>query len=80
MTRTPRTFLVLGFSSTHDALDAEALLTDMGIPVVPIPAPKSIGALCGIALRLELHDESRALRYLDGAGIGVAARDQVLDV
>jgi len=26
-----RTFAVLGFATTHDALDAEALLEDMGI-------------------------------------------------
>jgi hypothetical protein len=80
MSRTPRAFTVLGFASTHDALDAEALLLDMGIDVVPIPAPKSIGALCGIALRLEPSDEARAVRYLDGASIAIAARQEVMDV
>ena len=61
MSRTPRRFKVLGFASTHDALDAEALLLDLGIDVVPIPAPKTLGTLCGIALRLEVADETRAL-------------------
>ena len=68
MARTPQTFVVLGFPSTHDALDAEALLGDLGIEAVPIPTPTSIGALCGIALRLVLADESRATDYLRERG------------
>jgi hypothetical protein len=80
MSRMPRPFLVLGFASTHDALDAEALLLDMGIEVVPIPAPKTLGALCGIALRVEPADEQRAMSYLSGAGIAVGARGEVEDV
>ena len=66
MSRTPRRFAVLGFASTHDALDAEALLLDLGIDVVPIPAPKTLGTLCGIALRLEIADETRALALSGG--------------
>ncbi len=80
MTREPRTFAALGFRSTHDALDAEALLGDLGIDVVPIPAPKTVGTQCGIALRLELADEDRAVTYLGAAGINVAARVQLEDV
>jgi hypothetical protein len=73
-------FAVLGFESTHDALDAETLLGDLGIDVVPIPAPKTIGAHCGIALRLEIDDEERSVAYLNAAGIGVAARIRIEDV
>lgn len=80
MTRSSKPFVVLGFASTHDALDAEALLGDLGIDVVPIPAPKSIGALCGIALRLQPDDEPRALEYLKGAAIDVAARATMEDL
>ena len=78
--REPQTFMVLGFPSTHDALDAESLLGDLGIEVVPIPTPKSIGALCGIALRLAPADEERAVAYLQSAGIAVSARATILDV
>lgn len=78
--RTPRPFSALGFSTTHDALDAEALLGDMGIDVVPIPAPKEVGALCGIALRLEPTDETRALEYLERAGIRVATVVAISDI
>ncbi len=80
MTRTPRVFAVLGFASTHDALDAETLLGDLGIGVVPIPAPKTIGARCGIALRIELADEYRAAGYLEAASIEVVARVHTEDV
>jgi hypothetical protein len=80
MMRDPRPFAVLGFGSTHAALDAETLLTDVGIDVVPVPAPKELGALCGIALRLELADEPRAMRYLEAAGTPAKSQVRVEDV
>jgi hypothetical protein len=78
--RVPQAFVVFGFASTHEALDAEALLGDVGIDVVPIPAPASISATCGIALRLLPADELRALEYLLRAGILVAARSEIEDI
>ncbi len=78
--RIPRQFAVLGFVSTHDALDAEALLEDMGVEVVPIPAPRSVGALCGIALRIPPEQAERAKRYLERAGIEVAGTASIEDV
>jgi hypothetical protein len=80
VTREPRLFAVLGFGSTHDALDAESLLVDLGIEVTPIPAPRTVGAHCGIALRLALADEDRAVAYLAAASIEVAARVHIEDV
>ena len=80
MTFNSRTFAVLGFESTHDALDAETLLGDLGIDAVPIPAPKTISAHCGIALRLEVCDEERALGYLDAGGISVVGHMRIEDV
>jgi hypothetical protein len=80
MSREPRAFVAFGFASTHDALDAEGLLGDVGIEVVPIPTPASIGAGCGIALRLDPGDEARASEYLVRAGIQVAARVAIEDV
>lgn len=80
MSRAPRPFAVFGFGSTHDALDAEQLLGDLGITVVPMPAPKSLGALCGIALRLEPADEERSIAYLESANIAVTARGRIEDV
>lgn len=80
MSRTPRPYIAIGFASTHDALDAESLLGDLGVEVVPIPTPAAISAGCGIALRLMPADEGRAMRYLENAGIGVRARLEIEDV
>lgn len=78
--RKPRPFDVLGFETTHDALDAEALLDDMGVETVTIPTPGSLGALCGIALRIDPADTERALRYLSAAGIGLSGTVRIEDV
>ena len=71
---------MLGFPSTHMALDAEALLIDLGIQVVPVPAPAALGRMCGIALRLDPADTETALNYLERSGIEVAARADITDV
>ena len=80
MNREPRPFVVLGFGSTHDALDAEALLEDLGIDVVPVPAPKALGALCGIALRVAPEQAERAEKYLSRAAIKVVGTTRIEDV
>lgn len=79
-TRERRVFEVLGFSSTHEVLDAEALLEDMGVDVVPIPAPAALSAMCGIALRIPPEELERAERYLERAGLKVVNRTQIEDV
>jgi hypothetical protein len=80
MSREPKEFAVLAFASTHDALAAEALLGQMGVDAVPIPTPKVVSAGCGIALRLPVVDEDRALEYLERAGTRVAKRARIEDV
>ncbi|HEY3316825.1 MAG TPA: DUF3343 domain-containing protein [Coriobacteriia bacterium] len=80
MSRERSEFVVLGFPSTHDALAAESLLKDLGVPVVPVPAPQEIGALCGIALRLVPGDVLRARELLERASIPIAAEVTVDDV
>lgn len=80
MTREVQRFTVFGFGSTHHALDAEALLDDMGIDVVPMPTPKSIGATCGIALRVPIDESDRATEYLSRAQIAVTGRTEIDDV
>jgi hypothetical protein len=76
----PRPFVVYGFESTHAALAAEAVLKDLGVAVVPVPAPKSIGRLCGIALRVEPADAERAEALLSNAGIEPTARVEIEDL
>ena len=79
MTRELRTYIVFGFESTHDALSAEALLEDMGIEIVTIPAPASIGTRCGIALRMPPEQSQRAARYLENAGLALAMQVEMED-
>jgi hypothetical protein len=80
MSSEPRRFVVLGFASTHDVLEAEALLGDLGVETTPIPTPKLIRAGCGIVLRVLPEDESAARKYLDRAGISVAVSGEIEDV
>jgi len=79
MTQKLQMFTLFGFVSTHDALAAEALLKDMGVDVVPVPAPKSLGQLCGIALRVLPEESERASDLLEAAGIEVSAVGEVMD-
>lgn len=78
--RAPREFVVLGFGSTHDALAAEAVLKDMGVPVVPVPAPRELGTLCGIALRVPPADAQRAETLLVAASMSPTGRVVIDDV
>lgn len=80
VTRAPRHFRLFGFTSTHRALDAEALLDDLGIEVVPVPTPKPLGALCGIALRVPIEEADRAETYLVRAAIEPANTLDIVDV
>jgi hypothetical protein len=80
MTRPTRRYAVLGFATTHDALDAESLLEDLGIEIVPIPAPPSVSGGCGIALRMLPEELDRAIRYLESAGIQIAGKQEIDDV
>ena len=80
MSRTPRSFAVFGFSSTHDALAAEDLLQDAGIEAVPIPAPTLLGALCGIALRVPEMASEQARSRMEEGGVepsGIILMDDV---
>ena len=75
-----RRFAVFGFATTHDALAAEQVLKEYGVEVVPIPAPKTLGDLCGIALRVpaDLQDGARAV--LEAASVHPASEAAMEDV
>lgn len=76
--RTQR-YPVFGFATTHDALEAERELKQAGFAVVPIPAPRSLGSLCGIALRLPSEQASSAEEILTRAGLSPSAKGFVED-
>lgn len=79
MTRAKQTYRVFGFASTHEALDAEALLGKKGIEVVPIPAPAAVSANCGIALRVLECDGEQAERFLLEASLSPQADTEIED-
>lgn len=75
-----RRFVVFGFDTTHDALDAEATLKRADVPVVPIPTPSVLGALCGIALRVPPGDAAAAREVLSSADLEPATVGEIDDV
>lgn len=75
-----REFEVLGFGSTHEALAAESILKDMGVPLTVIPAPRALGSLCGIAIRVEPADAERAEGLLANADVRPIARVTITDL
>jgi hypothetical protein len=78
--REPRLFTVYGFATTHDALAAEAAARRAEIRVTPIPAPRELGTLCGIALRFEPSETASAEAAFAVAGVTWTARAEVRDV
>jgi hypothetical protein len=80
VSRVPRPFVVYGFASVHDALFAESVLKSAGLAATPVPSPKELGDLCGIALRVAPDDAAHAERLLDSAGIPPKRRAEMRDV
>lgn len=72
-------YVVYGFASTHDALVAERALLEADMTHTTIPAPKEIGALCGIALRVPWQDGADTDVALINAGCTWVARIETLD-
>jgi hypothetical protein len=77
--RAQRTYAVYGFATTHDALAAETALKAALVPVTPIPAPRELGSLCGIALRVEPEDAVRLELTLASADLRWVARGDIED-
>lgn len=56
---------VFTFHSTHDAITGEGLLLDGGLKVKVMPLPASLGAGCGLCLRVPADELEGALDLLD---------------
>jgi hypothetical protein len=78
--RERRPYVVFAFATTHEALEAEDALRAARVNVVPIPTPKTVGRLCGIAMRIDPAEESAALDAMQAAGVRVAERVDITDV
>lgn len=72
-------YVVYGFETTHDALAGERALVEAAVPSTTIPTPRSLGTLCGIALRVAPEDTQRCEAVLAGAGIRWTARVEIDD-
>jgi hypothetical protein len=60
---------VVLFDSTHQALRAEAVLKEAGIPHAVINTPREFSVDCGISLRIDTASEKAAGRALREAGV-----------
>ena len=68
--RRRRPVLVIAFSSTEQALAAEALFTNSGLPGRMIPIPSQVSAGCGLAWKAEVDERPQLLAALAQAGCG----------
>ncbi len=78
--REPRIFAVYGFATTHDALAAESVVKAAGIAVIPVPAPRALGSLCGVALRVPLDEAEAAEAAVLAARAAWVSRIEMEDV
>lgn len=67
--RKRKTFLVITFSETADAMAAERLFERLRIPGRIIPIPSQLSAGCGLSWRTEPEQEAAVRSALDKAGI-----------
>lgn len=72
-------FAVYGFATTHDALTAEAALESAEVAATTIPAPRELGSLCGLAMRVRPGDAPDAEEVMSDAGIAWTRRIEVED-
>ncbi len=68
--RRKRPFAVIAFASTEQALAAEAMFTQSGLPGRMIPIPSQISAGCGLAWKAEIEQEQPLLDALTRSGVG----------
>lgn len=78
--RPRRPFVVFGFRTTHEALDAEAVLRRAALDVVPVPTPAVLGELCGIAMRVPPEQADPAEEALRAAGLVPESAARIEDV
>lgn len=71
--RQKRPALVLTFSSTSQAIAAEALFTQKGLPGRTIPVPAQVSAGCGLAWKAEPEEKQALLDALALAGYAYEA-------
>ena len=73
MTRQKKPALVIAFDTTSQALAAEKLFTESGLPGRMIPIPSQITAGCGLAWKAEPEQRSALCGALEKADIRYSA-------
>lgn len=63
--------LVLVFSTTHNALAAEAALSKRGIELEVLPTPREISVSCGISIQTEKSELPEILALVGNGAINV---------
>jgi hypothetical protein len=79
MSRDLTPFVVYGFGSVHDTLEAESVVRAAAVPAVTVPSPHELGEVCGIALRVAPEDAPATEAALLTAGTPFVERADVLD-
>ena len=73
MTRQKKPALVIAFDTTAQALAAEKLFAESGLPGRMIPIPSQITAGCGLAWKAEPEQRDALCGTLESAGIRYSA-------
>ena len=73
MTRQKKPALVVTFDTTSQAMAAEALFQDAGLPGRMIPIPSQITAGCGLAWKAEPEQRDALCGALENADIRYSA-------
>lgn len=73
MTRQKKPALVIAFDTTAQALAAETLFTESGLPGRMIPVPSQITAGCGLAWKAEPEQRDTLCGALGSADIRYSA-------
>ena len=61
--------LVAIFNSIHRVMKAEKLLKGLALPILLIPAPRSLSSDCGLAIRYPAEQQTAVESALNEAGL-----------
>lgn len=57
--------LLAVFNSAHRVMKAESILKELKLPILLIPAPRSLKTDCGLALRFKQEESERIMEILE---------------
>jgi hypothetical protein len=72
-------YCAYSFGTTREAMAAEAVLRQVGVPVKAIPTPLELGRHCGISMRIAPGDMAAAECSWTDLGLIWSARGELED-